>query len=178
MEKVKIMEVIKPPTDIYESLGLDEFSIFFGGSIEQNKARMWQAELATELKDVKGKIFNPRRDDWDPTQEQKLSNPYFAEQLEWEYVAMEMADKLLFYCQPGTMSPITIGEIYMLAPTVDPADMAVVCPEEFWRQGNVEFICKKFDIPFFPVDGFYDALEHLFEDVDEKYLPVKQLNLN
>jgi hypothetical protein len=167
------MEVIKPPTNLYEILEEDDFSLFAGGSIEQGTAYDWQADLDKELKDVTGKIFNPRRDDWDASLEQRISNPVFMGQLEWEYLAMELADKLLFYFDPKTKSPITIGEVYMLAPTVDPADIAVICPDGFWRKGNIEFICGKFGVPLF--HGFYDALDHLFEDVDEKFLPVKKL---
>lgn len=162
------MQVIKPPTDLWEIHDSEGFSLFAGGSIEQGAAEMWQDRLAVDLQNINGSIYNPRRDDWDSTLEQRISNPQFLGQLEWEYLAMELATKLFFYFDPNTKSPITIGEVYMLAPTVDPSDMTVVCPDGFWRKGNIEFICHKFDIPVF--NTFMDGLIHSVSDIDEKFL--------
>lgn len=161
------MDVIKPPNNLYENY-FGQFSIFAGGSIEQGKAEMWQDRLAEELKDVQGVIFNPRRDNWDASLEQRISNPVFKEQVDWEFAAIELAHKLFFYFDPNTLSPITIGEVYMIAPTVNPQDIVVVCPDGFWRKGNIEHLCDKFGIPL--LNSFEEGIDHI--------MPIKLLNSN
>lgn len=153
------MQVIKPPTDLWELHDNETLTIFAGGSIEQGAAAMWQDDLNRLLEPISGNIYNPRRDNWDASLEQRISNPQFLEQLEWEYLAMELASKLFFYFDPNTKSP-----------TVDPDDMTVVCPDGFWRKGNVEFICNKFDITVF--NDFNAGVANLCQGIGAEALPV------
>lgn len=164
------MQVIKPPTDLWELHDNETLTIFAGGSIEQGAAAMWQDDLDRLLEPISGNIYNPRRDNWDASLEQRISNPQFLEQLEWEYLAMELASKLFFYFDPNTKSPITIGEVYMLAPTVDPDDITVICPDGFWRKGNIEFICNKFDITVF--NDFNAGVANLCQGIGTETLHV------
>jgi hypothetical protein len=41
-----------------------KFSVFLAGSIEMNKAKKWQPELAAKLSHLPVAVFNPRRDDF------------------------------------------------------------------------------------------------------------------
>ena len=40
-------------------------------------------------------------------------------------------------------------------------NVLVCCPEGFWRRGNVEIVCERYDIPL------YESLEDFIEDLKE-----------
>jgi hypothetical protein len=133
--------VVKPPSPI---LGYEGLSIFLAGSIEMGVAEDWQIELQDLLKDHSLIIYNPRRDDWDSSWEQRSDNPPFREQVEWELAALNRADLILMYLQPGTKSPISLLELGLCAAS---RKLAICCPDGFWRKGNVDIVCQKFSIP-------------------------------
>jgi hypothetical protein len=115
-------------------------SIFLAGSIEMGKAENWQQRLIREIGD--GAIFyNPRRDDWDSSWEQKIENDQFREQVQWELDALEKADIIVMYFDPNTKSPISLLELGLFARS---KKMIVYCPEGFWRKGNVDVVCHKY----------------------------------
>lgn len=124
----------------------NNFSIFLGGSIENGKAEFWQEELTELLLEKFNNIviLNPRRDDWDAKLTNSIDNEMFKAQVEWEYHNLEKADYILLYFQPGTLSPISLLELGLFA---SKSKVIVCCPEGFWRKGNVDFICQKFNIP-------------------------------
>lgn len=126
--------------------------VFLAGSIEMGTAENWQSRLITQLKDIEGTIWNPRRDAWDPSWEQQASNPQFREQVEWELNYLEAADRIWMYFDPTTKSPVTLLELGLLAWGV--VSLTVCCPDGFWRKGNVEIVCEKYQIP----------LVHTFDD--------------
>ncbi len=135
-------------------------SIFLAGSIEQGKAENWQERLVTELKDEKFLIiYNPRRDNWDPTLEQTIDNKIFNEQVVWELDHLEEATVIPMYFQPGTQSPITLLELGLFASS---GKLVVCCPEGFWRKGNVDIICSEYQI------DQVDTLDELIEFVKNK----------
>ncbi len=77
------VDVFKPPMRV-DLQDLDPRpSIFLAGSIEMGKAEDWQTQLTNLLTGVR--VFNPRRDDWDPSWTQSITNPNFKEQVEWEH---------------------------------------------------------------------------------------------
>lgn len=115
--------------------------VFLAGSIEMGKAENWQESVAKALPDVT--ILNPRRDDWDSSWVQSIDNPQFREQVEWELLAQERANLILFYFSPGTQSPITLLELGLFARH----NLIVCCPEGYWRKGNVDIVCKRYGIP-------------------------------
>lgn len=121
-------------------------SIFLAGSIEMGKAIDWQKEIELVLSDLSVDIFNPRRDDWDASWEQNINNPQFVEQVTWELDHLDEADIIFLYFVPGMMSPISLLEFGLYAKT---RKLIVVCPDGFWRQGNVEVVCKRHNIPFY-----------------------------
>lgn len=122
------------------------FKIFLAGSIEMGAAELWQDRAAAmlDLEDVI--VLNPRRDDWDSSWEQKITNPQFREQVEWELQGIEEADKVVIYFDPATKAPITLLELGFVAGYLDPEKIIVVCPEGFYRKGNVDIVCKRYGL--------------------------------
>ena len=84
-------------------------TVFLAGSIETGKAVDWQTEITNRLDNVN--IVNPRRDDWDSSWIQDISNPQFREQVEWEYDGIKKSDLVVFFFDPKTKSPITLLEL-------------------------------------------------------------------
>ncbi len=118
--------------------------IFLAGSIEMGNAENWQEKIVTKFKD-NGYIFlNPRRDDWDSSWEQKIENVQFNEQVTWELNALDSSDVIIMYFDPNTKSPISLLELGLYATS---GKLIVCCPEGFWRKGNVDIVCKRYNIP-------------------------------
>src|SRR5262245_9257416 len=109
--------------------------IFLAGSIEMGKAENWQERVARELSGVPNlTILNPRRDDWDDSWVQSITDQRFKEQVEWELSALEMADQIFMYFSPNTKAPITLLEFGLFARS---GKLIVCCPDGFYRKGNV-----------------------------------------
>lgn len=136
-------QVIKPPFSILEA---SSPSVFLAGSIEMGAAEDWQLAIQQRLVDEGVTVFNPRRDDWDPSWEQREDNPPFRQQVEWELNALDAADLIIMYLQPGTKSPISLLELGLFA---DSGKLLVCCPEGFWRKGNVDIVCQRHSVPRF-----------------------------
>jgi hypothetical protein len=151
-------KVYKPP---HTPLTLTTPSIFLAGSIEMGKATDWQTDFTNSVSHLPITIFNPRRDDWDSSWKQDISNPHFKEQVEWELDHLEKANLIVLYLQPGTMSPISLLELGLHARE---GKVLVCCPEGFWRRGNVQVICERFKIPMF------EDLEELMRVAAERIL--------
>lgn len=136
----------------------NHFSIFLGGSIENGKAELWQDKLSSALIETFNNIviFNPRRESWDANLSNTIENPIFEEQVSWEYEHLEKSDYILLYFQPGTLSPISLLELGLFS---GKSKLIVCCPDGFWRKGNVDFICKKFNIP--TINNYMDVLNYL-----------------
>jgi len=120
--------------------------VFLAGSIEMGAAQEWQEHAAQLLAKENVIVLNPRRDDWDSTWIQTKENPKFREQVEWELSAMEQADYIVFYFDPTTKSPISLMEIGLNA---SKGKLFVVCPEGYWRKGNVDIVCERYGFPQF-----------------------------
>ena len=140
------MEVIKPePRNAYYNDR--HVKIFLAGSIEMGKAEDWQAVIPELFKDRQDLVFfNPRRDDWDSSWEQKESNPQFNYQVNWELEHLDEADIIFMYFSPDTKSPISLLELGLYAKT---EKMVVCCPDEFYRKGNVDIVCSKYNVPVY-----------------------------
>ena len=119
-------------------------SIFLAGSIEMGKAENWQEEVTQIFSRSDGYIFNPRRDDWDSSWEQSIKHPEFYEQVSWEMTALDSCQVIAMYFDPNTKSPISLLELGMF---VESGKLVVCCPEGFWRKGNVDIVCERFNIP-------------------------------
>lgn len=153
------MAVYKAPENI-ALRNKERRSVFLAGSIEMGKAVDWQTEMTTFFKSLNFDIFNPRRDDWDSSWEQKYENPQFFQQVNWELNALEKADVIIMYFDPTTKSPISLLELGTFAGS---GKMYVVCPDGFWRKGNVDVFCDRYSIPL------YSSLTTLKLDLAQKF---------
>ena len=91
-------------------------------------------------------LLNPRRDDWDSSWVQRIENPNFYQQVNWELNGLERADKIILYLSPETKSPISLLELGLFAAS---GKLLVCCPEGFWRKGNVDIVCERHFIPVY-----------------------------
>ena len=132
---------IQAPNELITKNGY--ISVFLGGSIEMGKAEDWQKLLIKALSDKQIIFLNPRRNDWDSTWEQKITNPEFKLQVTWELTALEFSDIIVMYFDPNTKSPISLLELGLHAKS---KKLIVFCPEGFWRKGNVDIVCEKYGI--------------------------------
>lgn len=136
------MKIIKPP---YPLSGIgNRFSVFLAGSIETGAAEQWQQKIEHALQGMENIcILNPRRDDWDSSWKQETGDPQFNEQVNWELSAMERADLIVFYFSPETRSPVSMLELGLFARS---GRIVVCCPEGFWRKGNVDIVCERYNV--------------------------------
>ncbi len=135
-------QIIKP-TDNHPTL--NHPSIFLAGSIEMGAAEDWQTQVQNELVDFLVTIYNPRRDEWDSSWEQRETNPQFNHQVNWEMNMLESSSIIFMYFSPETKSPISLLELGMHKDD----NIIVCCPDGFWRKGNVEIVCSRNKIPLF-----------------------------
>lgn len=129
-----------PPAD-------SRMKIFLAGSINMGQSENWQRMVEKELADEPVVLLNPRRDDWNKNWKPVMSDSNFRVQVEWELNALEQADLILMYFEPQSQSPITLLELGLYARS---KKLMVVCPEGFWRKGNVDIVCKKYHVDTFP----------------------------
>ena len=133
------MKVIKAPNR-EKSNG---FSVFLAGSIDMGEAENWQEQIEKVLKDTDVTVFNPRRDDWDSSWEQDISNDQFREQVQWELDRLEEANLIIVYFDPKGKAPITLLELGLHAGS----NVVVCCPDGYWRKGNVQIVCDRYEMP-------------------------------
>jgi len=117
--------------------------IFLAGSIEMGVAENWQENIETVFKNEDVIILNPRRLLWDSSWEQTMENPLFVEQVEWELNGLEDSDIIIMYFDKNTKSSISMLE---LGAHKDSGKLIVYCPKGFFRKGNVDIFCNKYDI--------------------------------
>jgi hypothetical protein len=106
----------------------------------------WQTATQALLSDCEVTFFNPRRDEWDSSWEQRATNPEFNAQVNWEMDKLEDADIIFMNILPESKSPITLLELGLHA---EEANLIVCCPDGFYRKGNVEIVCHRKNIPLF-----------------------------
>lgn len=132
----------------------DGIKIFLAGSIEMGNCEDWQTQLTHQLEPFDVTILNPRRDDFDVSQEQSIQNDYFREQVEWELQALEDVDIIVMYLDPTTKAPISLMELGLFKDR----NIVVCCPDGFWRKGNIEVVCNRYKIPLLHTKG--EFIEH------------------
>lgn len=123
--------------------GRERPRIFLGGSIDMGRAADWQAELTRALGDLDVVILNPRRPDWNPAWKPIAEEPEFRRQVEWELAALEASDIIVMYLAPGSQSPISLLETGLHARG---GKLILLCPEGFWRKGNVDITAARYGI--------------------------------
>lgn len=142
--------VIKAPEPYHHLLGKQP-SVFLAGSIDMGKATDWQQEITDALDDMDVLVLNPRRDDWDSSWKQDISDPQFSEQVNWELDALGDVDLIVVYFDPKGQAPISLLELGLHADQ----NIIVCCPEGYWKRGNVQVVCQRKGIPLL------DTLEEL-----------------
>jgi len=146
------MEVIKAPHSIAKNYNRRGKRIFLAGTIEMGNSEDWQSQVEEALINTGYTLLNPRRDEWDSSWEQKIENPQFYQQVNWELDALDKSEIIIMNLLPDSKSPISLLELGLYA---NSGKLLVCCPEGFWRKGNVEVVCERYDIPL------YDNLEEL-----------------
>ncbi len=138
--------ILKPPASL---AGCGSPCVFLAGSIEMGTATNWQRQSERALDDVDEHaaweltILNPRRNDWDASWTQSIDTPEFRAQVEWELDGLERADVIAMYFAPDTKAPISLLELGLIATS---GKAVVLCPEGFWRKGNVDIVCQRHNI--------------------------------
>lgn len=118
-------------------------SVFLAGSIEMGKAEEWQKRFINELSDEPILFLNPRRNDWDSSWGQTIEDKNFKEQVLWELSSLEIADKIILYFDPNTLSPISLIE-YGLHAKND--KLIVYCPDGYWKKGNIDVTSEFYNV--------------------------------
>lgn len=121
----------------------DRARVFLGGSIEMGVARDWQADLIAALAEEPAILLNPRRPDWNPAWKPVAEEPEFRRQVEWELAALDSADVIVMYLAPGTQSPISLLELGLHGRS---GKVVLLCPEGFWRKGNVDITAERYGV--------------------------------
>ncbi len=139
---------IKPPQNVVTHPNFKTATkIFLAGAIDMGSAINWQTEIVNYFKGEKNYlILNPRRDDWDSSWTQEFTNSQFYQQVTWELDNLERADKIILNFTAESKAPISLLEMGLYAKS---GKLCVVCPNEFYRSGNVDIVCSKFDIPLY-----------------------------
>jgi hypothetical protein len=136
----------------------DYKSLFLAGSIEMDTAEKWQDEVIKEFSNDKKysqlRIFNPRRKEGDSSWEHDINSKNFYEQVTWELDALDESEVIAMYFDPNTKSPISLMELGLYAESTmskhrGKGKLVVCCPEGFWRKGNVDIVCQRYNIPVF-----------------------------
>ncbi|SFD86233.1 Nucleoside 2-deoxyribosyltransferase like [Chitinophaga sp. CF118] len=137
------MNVFNPPQRV---IAHQRKIIFLAGSIEMGAAKEWQQqaiELFDSLIPEEEKndylILNPRRPDWDSSWKQAYEDPQFYQQVKWELSSLQKANYVLVYFDPATKSPVSMLELGAFHHKA-----IVVCPDGFWRKGNIDIFCEEF----------------------------------
>jgi len=77
--------------------------------------------------------------------------------VEWELEKQDQADIVVVYFHPATQAPISLLELGVCARF--PGKAIVVCPEGYWKRGNVQIVCNKFGFEMVDtVDGLKEAI--------------------
>jgi len=135
-------EIVKAP-DVYNN---EKFTVFLAGTIDNGESEDWQKQSEEYLEDLDITILNPRRDDWDEKIIPNEDNKPFNEQVGWELDALMDANLVLFYFAPNSKSPVSMLELGICLET---QDVIIVCPDGFWRKGNIEITAKRYGISIF-----------------------------
>lgn len=143
---------IQAPNEVV--LDTEYTNVFLAGSIEMGVAEHWQKRVIDALSDKPIRFLNPRRDDWDSNL--KEDSDELVEQILWELSSLESSEIIILYLDPNTKSPISLLELGLHARE---QKLIVLCPEGFWRKGNVDVVCEYYGIN--QVDTFDELIEFL-----------------
>ncbi|KAI1272833.1 hypothetical protein F5Y07DRAFT_378500 [Xylaria sp. FL0933] len=118
-------------------------TIFLAGTTTPTEERDWREHLSELLAGEPLTIYNPLRTDWDSTWREDISFAPYRDQVEWELDMQEAADILVVYFHPASKAPISLLELGLCAKT---GKAIVVCPDGYWKRGNVQIVCLRYGI--------------------------------
>lgn len=118
-------------------------SVFLAGSTSPVPGEDWRATLTSALEDVPITIYNPLRSDWDSSWREDVSFAPFKEQVEWELEKQDQSDIVVVFFHPTSKAPISLLELGLC---VRSGKAIVACPEGYWKRGNVQLVCQRYDI--------------------------------
>ena len=133
--------IVRAPDPIPET---DKKVLFLAGAIDSGQAIDWRTEVEQQLMHRDIVILNPRRKDWDASWKESITDPRFKQQVEWELDGMAGADQVLMYFTSENLGAITLLELGLMA---DKNKLVIVCPDGYWKKGNVEVVAERFRIP-------------------------------
>jgi hypothetical protein len=137
-------------------------TIFLAGTTSKTSDEDWRETLSGALGDLDITIFNPFRADWDGSWKEDLADSRFKEQVEWELEMQDHADLIVVYLHPESLAPISLLELGLCARS---GKAIVVCPEGYWKRGNVQAVCQRFNLTL--VDNADDLIEALLDGLNE-----------
>jgi hypothetical protein len=124
----------------------NSISIFLAGTIEMGKSEDWQTKTVNLIQNKELNtaftIYNPRRLKWDSTWVQSPKNPAFRYQVEWELEKLEQCNGIFMFLDGATKSPISMLELGLFKDR----DLFVCVEDDFWRLGNIQIVCERYDI--------------------------------
>ncbi len=96
----------------------------------------------------------------------QLPGTKFHEQVTWELEAQSIADVIIYYFAPNTISPITLLELGYFMGTLNHKSMYIYCPKTYDRYGNVVLTVNDFSAKFPEKNvNLYDDSDLLLEDL-------------
>ena len=132
-------------------------SVFLAGTTSKVDTADWRETLSTSLSDAPVTIYNPYRADWDSSWREDINFAPYREQVDWELEKLDQADIVVVYFHPATQAPVSLLELGLCIRV--PGKAIVVCPEGYWKMGNVQMVCNKFGVEMLDtVDGLKEAI--------------------
>ncbi|KMK63306.1 hypothetical protein Y699_04136 [Aspergillus fumigatus Z5] len=132
-------------------------SVFLAGTTSKVDPGDWRETLSTSLSDLPVTIYSPYRPDWDSSWREDIDFAPYREQVEWELDKLDKSDTVVIYFHPATQAPISLLELGLCARV--PGKALVVCPEGYWKRGNVQIVCEKYGVEMVDnVDALRDAI--------------------
>lgn len=132
-------------------------SVFLAGTTSKVDTTDWREALSNSLSDAPVTIYNPYRADWDSSWREDINFALYREQVEWELEKQDQADIVVIYFHPATQAPVSLLEFGLCARF--PGKAIVLCPEGYWKRGNVQIVCNKFGVEMVDtVDGLKEAI--------------------
>jgi len=156
--------VYKAPQEIPDDMRIKHTTVFLAGTIDMGDSDDWQSRF--EQMDDRFVIINPRRDDWDSSWHD--TSDAFNEQVIWELDNLEKCDAIIMNFEKGSKSPISLLELGLFAKS---GKMFVICPDGFYRKGNVRIVCERNGIPMIDtIDKLIDELSNNQSLIEDIYL--------
>lgn len=132
-------------------------SVFLAGTTSKVDETDWREVISASLYGLPITIFNPHRSDWDSTWREDINFAPFREQVLWELDKQAKANLVVIYFHPATQAPISLLEFGLSAQV--PGKVIAICPEGYWKRGNVQVVCQKLGIEILEsIDNLREAI--------------------